>query len=125
MKTGTRYLLVGIWNSIFGVVNFLVFSTYFPVLNDTVLLALSYSISIIHAHFTQRHFVWQSSARYLPELTRFSVSYLAQFILNLVLFVVSAKIFDVSRNLRQLGIVLFLTIFFFFINKRKVFQKLE
>lgn len=122
MKIGSRYLLVGIWNSLFGISNFYLLSIFFDTWPDLVVLGCSYIISIVQAHAAQRKFVWQSNAAYLPELVRFSSAYILQFAVNSALLVLSDMWLTVNREIRQTVIVIFLTIVFYFVNKRGVFR---
>lgn len=122
MKIGSRYLLVGIWNSLFGISNFYLLSTLLDTWPDLVVLGSSYVISIVQAHLTQRRFVWESKSSYLPELARFSSAYILQFAINAALLVLSDMWLTVNREIRQTAIVIFLTIVFYFVNKRGVFR---
>lgn len=122
MKSTTRYLLVGIWNSLFGVGVFLVLSQSFPKLFDSVILLFSYLISIVQAHFSQRKFVWNSQAGYLVELFRFSGAYISQFVVNLILLQIFVRYFGLNRSVSQMIIVVLLTIGMYFINKKGVFR---
>lgn len=122
MKSTTRYLLVGIWNSLFGVGVFLVLSQSFPKLFDSVILLFSYFISIVQAHFSQRKFVWSSQAGYLGELARFSGAYISQFVVNLILLQIFVRYFGFNRSVSQMIIVVLLTIGMYFINKKGVFR---
>ncbi len=122
MKIGSRYLLVGIWNSLFGISNFYLLSIAFASWPDLVVLGCSSAISIVQAHVAQRRFVWQSQAAYFPELVRFSSAYILQFAINSALLVLSNMWLTVNREIRQTVIVIFLTIVFYFVNKRGVFR---
>ena len=106
MKVATRYVLVGIWNSIFGVGIFLLLSKSFPKLYDSVILLFSYIISIVQAHFTQRKFVWESKESYFGELFRFSGAYISQFVVNLILLQIFVHLFGLGRSVSQVVIVL-------------------
>lgn len=121
MKFRSRYLLVGIWNSLFGISNFLLLSNLFKSWTDLLVLGLSYLISIVQAHFAQRKFVWQSECPYFSELTRFASAYIAQFLINSGLLVISETLLPLNRELRQGGIVILLTVLFYFVNKKGVF----
>jgi putative flippase GtrA len=82
---GLRYVVVGLWNTIFG---FLAFTVLLAALGDRLyLLALviAQAAAVVQAHWTQRRFVWRSSAPYLAELVRFSTIYLAVLIANVAL----------------------------------------
>lgn len=122
MKTTTRYFIVGVWNSIFGVGIFLVLSQGFPRFNDSLILLLSYVISIVQAHFTQRKFVWNSHEGYFGELVRFSGAYISQFVVNLALLQIFVHVIGLSRSASQVIIVLFLTVVMYFVNKKGVFR---
>ena len=122
MRKGSRYLLVGIWNSLFGISNFYLLSILFDTWPDLVVLGCSYIISIVQAHVAQRRFVWQSKSAYFPELARFSSAYILQFAINSALLVLSDMWLTVNREIRQTVIVIFLTVVFYFVNKRGVFR---
>ena len=122
MKTTTRYLLVGFWNSVFGVGIFLILSQSFPKLSDSLILLIAYVVSIVQAHFMQRKFVWSSNERYFQELVRFSGAYISQFVANLVLLQVFVRFVGLNRSVSQVIIVLILTVMMYFVNKNGVFR---
>ena len=122
MKTTTRYLLVGLWNSVFGVGIFLILSQSFPKLSDSLILLIAYVVSIVQAHFMQRKFVWSSAERYFQELVRFSGAYISQFVANLVLLQIFVRFVGLNRSVSQVIIVLILTVVMFFVNKNGVFR---
>lgn len=125
MRIESRYFFVGIWNSVFGISNFYLISILFEAWPDLVILGNSYAISIVQAHVAQRRLVWKSKSSYLPELVRFSSAYILQFAINAVLLVLSDMWLTVSREIRQTVIVIFLTIVFYFVNKKGVFRVTE
>jgi putative flippase GtrA len=122
MKLVSRYAAVGIWNTIFGVSNFIVLSRFMLQAPDVLVLGISYGISIVQAHFSQRILVWRSKAEYLPELLKFSSAYLLQFFINTFLLLLSGGFFGLSREIRQMLIVVLLAVVFYFVNKRGVFR---
>ena len=122
MKTTTRYLLVGTWNSVFGVGIFLILSLSLPELSDSLILLISYLVSIVQAHFMQRKFVWSSTEKYFQELVRFSGAYISQFVANLVLLQIFVRFIGLNRSASQVIIVLILTVVMFFVNKNGVFR---
>jgi len=122
VKTTTRYLLVGIWNSFFGVGIFLILSLSLPELSDSLILLISYLVSIVQAHFMQRKFVWSSTERYFQELVRFSGAYISQFVANLILLQIFVRFIGLNRSVSQVIIVLLLTVVMFFVNKNGVFR---
>ena len=92
---------------------------------DFLVLSLSYFISIIQAHLTQRIFVWKSKGKYLPELLRFSGAYIAQYFANIILLTWTGNISEFSREVRQGAIIVLLTLIMFIINKKGVFRDSE
>jgi len=122
VKTTTRYLLVGLWNSVFGVGIFLILSQSFPKLSDSLILLIAYVVSIVQAHFMQRKFVWSSKERYFQELVRFSGAYISQFVANLVLLQIFVRFVGLNRSASQVIIVLILTVVMYFVNKNGVFR---
>ena len=122
MKTTTRYLLVGLWNSVFGVGIFLILSQSFPKLSDSLVLLIAYVVSIVQAHFMQRKFVWSSKERYFQELVRFSGAYISQFVANLLLLQIFVRFVGLNRSVSQVIIVLILTVVMYFVNKNGVFR---
>jgi len=85
-----RYLIIGGWNTVFG----LVFFTFlYLVLGHTLgyvaVLTIAQVVAVIQSHLTQRLFVWRSHAPYLGELARFSVVYVGVYVANLLLLVLS------------------------------------
>jgi putative flippase GtrA len=118
----TRYALIGIWNTAFGLSALTFLSLVFAEVNSLLILGFSYAVSTLQSHFSQRRFVWGSNAKYLPELAKFSSFYFLQFLLNAFLLILITIIFDIPRELIQLWIIGTLTLVFFFVNKNGVFN---
>ena len=81
-----RFLIVGGWNTIFGVAFFTVF--YLVAggnLGYAAVLAISQVVAVLQAHATQRFLVWKSRGAYFRELARFSVLYVITYFVNLAL----------------------------------------
>jgi putative flippase GtrA len=78
-----RYLIFGVWNTIFGII---VFVSFYNILKNEVhylaILLLAQSVGVIQSHYTQRRFVWKSNNNYAQELFKFSSVYLFATILN-------------------------------------------
>jgi len=120
----SRYLIIGVWNTCFGVGNFLLISYAFTKLSDLLILAISYFISIVQAHFSQRKYVWKSKSPYLKELFKFSTIYLVQYPINALFLVIFCQKLGMSREFGQLIITVMLIFFTFFLNRFFVFRKL-
>ena len=117
-----KYIVIGIWNTFFGLSVFIFLSLFFKDINSIVVLGIAYVISTLQAHFSQRNLVWNSEADYFPELLKFSSFYLLQFALNSVLLVIMNNVFNSPREFNQIVIIGILTIVFFFVNKNGVFN---
>ncbi len=121
-KTEVRYLIAGIWNSIFGVVLFATLIKYFEdSLGYVIILGISYPISIVQSHYVQRRFVWESSYSYKKELSRFGAVYLFQFATNLMLLSIAVEILGFPVLISQIVIVAILILISFVINKKWTF----
>ena len=118
-----RYIIVGIWNTVFGISVFFVVSNLFSALPNFPVLLLSYIVSIIQSHFAQRYFVWSSKKMYIAELIKFAAGYLVQFPINLIILEIAENVFSLHRNSCQLFLTPALVLFSFFVNKRYVFSK--
>ena len=118
----TRYVIVGIWNSFFGISTFILLSLFLKEENSVLILGVSYVFSTLQAHFSQRRFVWKSESEYLPELFKFCSFYLLQFILNSILLVTLNNWLETPREVNQILVICILTIVFFYINKNGVFN---
>lgn len=119
----SRYIVVGVWNTVFGIATFLLLSSLLFSWPNYLVLFLSYLISIVQSHFSQRFFVWESSKPYFSELIRFGTGYILQFIINVVLLEIGVKVFSLHRNSCQVFITITLLFFSFFLNKRYVFSR--
>jgi len=123
MKLVSKYLIVGIWNTAFGISVFFVVSNLLPFWPNFSVLFLSYVISIVQSHVSQRYYVWASRKPYFRELKRFATGYFAQFLINLALLEIAVNAFSLDRNYCQMFITIIFVIFSFFINKKFVFLK--
>jgi putative flippase GtrA len=89
-RRGIGYVVVGGYNTLFGVAAFVALDlTAAPHVGHYVVLTVAQVIAVVHAHATQRSWVWRSREPYLHELARFSSVYVAFFLANLVLLYVA------------------------------------
>ncbi len=81
-----RYLLVGVWNTIFG---YLVFVVVWQLAGARLgyggTLVVTIVISVLQSYATQRWLVWRSQNAVRRELPRFLAVYAASYALNFVL----------------------------------------
>ena len=118
-----RYIIVGAWNTVFGIDTFVLVSSLLFSWPNYLVLFLSYLVSIVQSHFSQRFFVWVSSKPYFGELMRFGSGYILQFHINVLLLEIGVKVFSFDRNACQVFITIILLFFSFFLNKKYVFSR--
>ena len=89
MKTteqGVRYLLVGIWNTIFGYGFFAILEiTLGHVVPYMLVLVVAQVVSTVMAYVLYRYLVFKVRGHFWRDLVRFSLVYAAAFAVNLVL----------------------------------------
>lgn len=121
LRNEIRFLAFGVWNTIFGLSLFYLLLKFIPELKYYLILVSSFIISTVQSHFSQRHFVWRSSAPYLYELMKFFWGTLSSFIINLACLPILVEYLQFPIFLSQVLIVFLLTIFSFFYQKHLVF----
>lgn len=84
----SRYIVIGIWNTIVGYSLFTLFIFSFPLSQYLLALTLSTFLAGLNSYFTQRHFVWQSEANISGEIIRYAIIFAGQFLVNAVLLYV-------------------------------------
>lgn len=79
-----RYVVVGGWNTFFGVGLFTVLYLAFRGrIGYVAILAVTQVIAVLQSHLTQRLLVWRSRGHYVSELLRFSALYVVYYFANL------------------------------------------
>lgn len=121
LRNKISFLAVGVWNTIFGLSLFYLLLKFIPELNYFVILASSFIISTVQSHFSQRNFVWHSSAPYLYELIKFFWGTLGSFIINLACLPILVEYLQFPIFLSQVLVVSLLTIISYFYQKHLVF----
>lgn len=107
----------------FGLMSFFLLHRLFHTSGGYLIaITLSYVISIVQSHFAQRRFVWQSTARYVPELIRFFYAYLAQYLLNLIGLYLCVELLNLDVFVSQLLLLVILSFSFFFVSQILVFK---
>jgi len=101
-----NYLLVGIWNTVFGYSVFLALYFYFGAQVHYLLIWLiSTILSITNAYIGFKSFVFKTSGNYLHEYFRFYVVYSGSMVLNLVLLPLGVEVLRISPPITQIGII--------------------
>jgi len=122
-STKFRYLIVGAWNTLFGIALFAVLLKYFENgLGYIGVLSVATPVAVVQSHLSQRIFVWKSNAEYKSELLRFGLVYFAQYLSNLALLFVAVDIFHFDVLASQVSIAIGLVAVTFIVNKRWTFK---
>jgi putative flippase GtrA len=87
------YLVVGVWNTVFG---YVVWALMQYVLGDQlpypVVLLLAWPVAVLNAYLCYRYIVFRSRGPMLRELPRFSLVYLVTLVVNLALLPVALRV---------------------------------
>lgn len=120
-----RYLIVGLWNTIFGIGIFYLLLKFLIEIDYRLILFVSLILANLQSHLTQRALVWRSKERYVRELLRFFIGAIGNFVINLLLltFLVDFLGYETFRS--QVFLTLVLTIANYFFQKHAVFKATE
>ena len=114
----TRYLLVGGYNAIIGYVIFLLIYQFFGQDEHYIIaLTISYILSVTHAYWMQRIFVFRSKSNVTGEYGRFFLVNLIGFLLNIVMLSILVEL-GLDVKIAQ-AIALSLTILISYIGHKK------
>lgn len=90
-----RYVAVGGWNTLFGLLAFTVlFLAFEENLGYGWILLAAQVIATLQAHLARRRLVWASHGAYIPELLRFSVVYALSYAMNLTALALLVEVFQ-------------------------------
>ena len=85
-RVGTRYLVLGGWNTTFALGVFaLLHATLSRFIGTQAVLVIASLIGIVQSYITQRQWVWRSTARVQSEMPRFIGTAAAQYVANALL----------------------------------------
>ena len=117
-----RYLVVGTWNTFFGIA--LLYALFFFFNNKyyEYELCATYVLGTAQSYTTQRLLVWKSSTSHKTEFSLFILSAISQYVLNAIMLYFAVHYLEVYPTYAALPIVLILTCGFYFVNKNIVFR---
>lgn len=119
-----NYLLVGIWNTIFGYSLFIALYYFFGNRMHYMLIwGVSTVLSITNAYFGYRAFVFQTTGNYWREYFKFYVVYSGSMVINLVLLPLCVEMFKISPPLAQGGLIFLSVGFSYFGHKHFSFRQ--
>ena len=114
-----RFVLVGIWNTIFGYSVFCLLDTFFSHLFATRYIAymsamiLGQIIAIVNAYVFHKYITFKSKVRgrkIISEFFRFSMTYAVTFCLSLILLPIFAEIFHITPKISGAVVILICTV---------------
>lgn len=117
-----RYLVVGIWNTFFGVVVLYALFFFFNNKFYEYELGATYFFSTAQSYTSQRLLVWKSSTSPKTEFSRFVIASISQYMLNAVLLYFAVHVLKSNPAYAALPILLTITCGFYFVNKNIVFR---
>jgi putative flippase GtrA len=121
--TRAKFLLAGFLNTVAG---FVIFTVLYMVLKDQisymVILLISQVFAVMFSHSTQRILVWKSTRPYTFELVRFSGSYAAIGLVNLVLLRIAVEAMMYPVLISQFAIGIILTLISYVVQKKLIFK---
>jgi putative flippase GtrA len=117
-----RYLIVGVWNTIFGIGIFYLLLKFLIGVDYRIILFISFVLANLQSHFTQRAIVWRSDEQYLSELARFFMGAVGIFVINLLLLTFLVEFFGYKTFETQVFLTFLLTILNYFFQKHTVFK---
>ena len=107
-----NYLLVGIWNTIFGYSVFVaLYFLFTPHIHYMVIWAVSTVLAITNAYIGYKAFVFKTKGNYLREYLRFYVVYSGSMVLNLVLLPLGVELLKIAPPVAQAGIIVISVVF--------------
>ena len=121
---GLRYLIVGGWNTVFGIG---VFALLWFLLDEVwsygLVLLVAQVIAVLQAPWSQRTFVWRSKGSFLPELGRFALVYTLTYLANLGLLALSVEILGLPVLGAQMVITFLMVVVTFAVNRTWTFRR--
>jgi len=117
-----RYLVVGSWNTLFGVI--LLYLLFFLFNNKfyEYELCATYVLGTAQSYTTQRLVVWKSSTSPKTEILRFVVASISQYILNALMLYFAVHGLKLKPTYAALPIMLTIAFGFYFVNRNIVFR---
>lgn len=122
-KDKILYVIVGIWNTVFGYASFaLLYNILNVATNYVVIISLSYVLSITNAFVGYRYFVFKSKGGFFREYLRFYLVYGVAYIFNLVSFPVLVQYLNINAYLSQIIINIIVVMSSYVLHKNYSFK---
>ncbi len=133
-ETKVRFILIGLWNTMFGYLIFVAFDYLFNLFFSPRYVAymaaavLSNIIAITNAYFFHRHFTFKSKTRgqaAFREYLRFCITYIFTFLLSLILLPILVELLDLDPKIAAAIVTLLLTIVSYISHNRFSFRQAD
>ncbi len=118
----SRYVFIGIWNTVFGYSLFTLFIFLFASSQYLLALTLSTLLAVVNSYYTQRRFVWQSEANISGEIARFAIIFAGQFLVNAALLYVLVDRFGYHPLSTQYVLGAVIIVSTYYLNKNWTFR---
>lgn len=107
-KEKVNYLLIGVWNTIFGYFTFAaLYYLFHQEIHYLILFIISNILSITNAYIGYKIFVFKTIGNYLKEYLKFYVIYGAAMLLNFILLPIVVELFHINPILAQGFLIIF------------------
>ncbi len=117
-----RYVLVGVWNTIFSLTIFQILIYCYPNLHHQVVLLITFLMANCQSHFMQRRIVWESKKNYFVELTQFLSGSVFSYIVNVAALALLTRTTTFKLMEIQFFITIFLLVFSYLLHSRIIFR---
>ena len=119
-----KFLLTGIWNTIFGYFSFVaLFYLFSEKIHYMILVLISNIISITNSYISYKLYVFKTKGNYLVEYLRFYMVYGGSIVLSLLFLPIFVEIFHIHPLLAMGIILIFTVIISYFGHKHFSFTK--
>lgn len=123
-STGIRYFIVGIWNTTFSYLLFiLLLKQNLYTLSYLHCLLLAGGIGILQSFITQKKIVWKTTSNYVQEFKNFTLASLLQIGLNFILLYILVDKMKLNEAFAQLLLTLVLASIMFLVQNTFVFRQ--
>jgi putative flippase GtrA len=122
-KDKILYLVVGGWNTVFGYLSFMLLYQYLNnKIDATVILTMSYILSITNAFVGYKYFVFKTKGGGLREYFRFYIVYGWAYVANVLLLPLFLNVLKLSAYMSQAIITVMIVMMSYVFHKRFTFK---
>ena len=122
ISNSRRYIYVGFWNTIFGLVIFQILIYFCQDLHYQVILFITFLISNFQSHFTQRKIVWKSKKNYFVEFIQFLSGSIFSYLINVAALAILTRVTTFKLMHIQFLITICLLVFSYVLHSKIIFR---